>query len=266
MREISFHTAFPVTRKTVLTTKAVKAKGSFELSLSKITLILTGITLLLTLLSVAGHALQFIYGSEQFVEYVRLFNLSGEKNIPTWFSSTISWIAAALLAYIALLNRKRALPYARHWFALAFIFLFISVSTTATIHDWTLEIFLVETFELHGIFYFPWVIPAWLFVLLVGRLYFHFLADLPAVIRRLFLLSGAVYVSGALVLEMLSAYLMDYYAGTTLLRGMAATGQEFLEMMGLVLFIHALFIYITRYTPAITLRLGNDQPGASMPE
>ena len=45
------------------------------------------------------------------------------------------------------------------------------------------------------------------------------------------------------MLEMVSAYLFDFYLEAVLLRGAVATAQEFFEMTGIVVFIIALLVF-----------------------
>ncbi len=213
-------------------------------SAQKITKTLAGIALLLIFFSVLGHALQFRYGTDRFQEFVRLFNLSGERNVPTWFSSSLALCCAMLLAAIGAKCRQRRAPYHRHWLILSFCFLFISLSGTATIHDWTLERPLVQALELPGAFSFPWVIVGWTVVLGMSLGYWQFVSGLPAQTRSNFILAAVLYVTGALLLEMVSAYLMDYHLNLTLWRGIVATLQESLEIAGIILFMHGLISYL----------------------
>ena len=205
---------------------------------------LLAISVILTCISVIGHALQFVYGRDQFVEFVRLFNLGQEKNIPTWYTSINLFTCGLLLAYITYLQKQEYGHRGKRWVTLAVIFVALSVDAIATIHDNTIEKPLVELLQPSGVLHFPWVILGWLFVFIVAIVYRTFILDLDRYIRYLFILAAVIYLGGALVLEMLSAYLMDYYVNKVLLRGAVATIQEFAEMAGLAIFIYALLIYI----------------------
>lgn len=194
------------------------------------------LTLLLSGISVGGHILQFIYGRDRFVEFVRLFNLGDERNIPSWFISLLFLIASVLLLHIAGQQKRRRLP-ALPWQVIAAIFLFLSVDAVATIHDHTLEIPMVDFLEPRGIFHFPWVIVGWVIIFILGLSYFRFWLRLPEPTRTLFLVAAILCVGGGLGLEMISAYLMDYHLEAVLLRGVVATLQEMAEMIGVVVFI-----------------------------
>ncbi|MDX1521058.1 MAG: hypothetical protein R3264_05490 [Anaerolineae bacterium] len=201
----------------------------------------------LTLLSVLGHAAQFVYGRDSFSEYVRLFNLGGETNIPTWYTSICLFLCGILSGYISAIKKMAETRYALRWAGLSVLFLLLSMDAIAVIHDRTIETILLGLFNLRGFFYFPWVILGWLLTGLLTILYYPLLLALPRRVLWLFVVSAGIYITGALVLEMYSAYLMDYHVQQILLRGAVATVQETAELTGLVIFIYALLWYIGAY-------------------
>ena len=217
---------------------------SLELSARGTAAVLGVIVLVLVGLSVAGHAGQFLWGEETLVEYVRIFNLGGEKNVPTWFTSILLFGCASLLWYLARHHRQLGTKRDYYWVGLASIFAFLSLDSVATLHDFTLEQPLVNTLQTRGFFLFPWVIVGWIFVAVFGLIYFNFWRRLPPRSRTLFLVAAVLYIGGGLVLEMVSAYMMDYLHNDLLLRGAVATIQEMAEMIGLVVFIYGLLIHI----------------------
>lgn len=224
--------------------EGTSVKLVITLSVKKVAWILTAIVLTLTFLSVAGHTIQYFLGRDQFFELVRLFNLGDEQNIPTWYTSASLLLCAMFLAYITVARKKLGLSYIAHWGALSAIFLYLSIDSVATIHDRTIERPLIELLHPRGFVHFPWVIPGIIVVILLAVLYSRFLFHLPVKTRFLFIIAAAAYIGGGLILEMVSAYLMDYYVQDILLRGFVATLQEFLEMAGVIIFIYALLSYI----------------------
>ena len=106
------------------------------------------------------------------------------------------------------------------------------------------NMFLDDHFQTTGFFYYDWVIPGSLFVIAVGLAYSRFLQHLPRPTRRQFLLAGALYVGGALGMEMVSGFYIDSYgldnrAVLAVLNGI----EEAAEMFGLVAFLYALLVY-----------------------
>jgi hypothetical protein len=208
----------------------------------RICLLLTAVAVVLTLLSVTGHALQWHFGTHRFTEFVRLFNISGEANVSTWFASFMLLVCAMLLLTIALAKQKMGGSYVRHWKVLSAAFLYISVDETAQIHELLIEPLHV-LFATSGILLFAWVIPGTIVVLVMALAYLRFLAHLPARTRHLFIVAAALYVGGALGMEMLGGYVADELPNQTIVRGAVATIEDLFEMMGVIVFMYALMSY-----------------------
>ena len=115
---------------------------------------------------------------------VRLFNLSNEANVPTYFSSMLLLVPAVLLMVIGIVKRRDHAAFARHWQFLGFIFLCLSLDETACIHE-SLIGPLRSMLHATGVFYFTWVIPAVILVFIVGLTYLRFILALPRVTRNL---------------------------------------------------------------------------------
>lgn len=98
--------------------------------------LVVAIILGLTALSVTAGVLRYLYGDDRFVEFTRLFLLSGEANVPTWFSSVLLFSAAALVGGAEERERRRGeRRYLRHWWVLAAGLLYISLDEVAQIHE-----------------------------------------------------------------------------------------------------------------------------------
>jgi hypothetical protein len=154
------------------------------------------LVVVLTALSVTGHAVQYLYGTHRVVQFVRLFNISGESNIPTWFTAIALFSSAVLLGRIAHQEKERGdRGFLRHWWALVLGFVYISMDEVAQIHELTIQP-LREHFGARGIFYHAWVIPATGIIALLLLAFRRFLAHLPPAIRRLFIISGGLHKRG----------------------------------------------------------------------
>lgn len=225
---------------------ATQSQISITLDPRKIVLLLAALIVGLTALSVLGHTLQYLWGRERFVEFVRLFNLGGENNIPTWYASATLFLCALLSAYIAAICSPSSDRYRGHWVGLALIFLLLSLDETAVIHDRTIEFPLVAKYQPHGILAFPWVVLGWILVAAVALAFYRFWQNLPKTTRWHFAAAVSTYVTGGLILEMANAYLMDYHVTNVLLRGAVSTIAEFMEMSGVLFFIYAFLYFISR--------------------
>jgi hypothetical protein len=82
--------------------------------------------------------------------------------------------------------------------------------------------------------------------LAVAANYLKFVLNLPKVTRNLFIVSGIVYVAGAVGCEMIGGHFFKVY-GKTHLWWIAVTFEEMLEISGLILFNYALLDYFVGF-------------------
>ena len=180
-----------------------------------------------------------------------LLNVDNEANIPSLFSSLLL-LGAGLLLFVVAARSAEANPgHRRYWRALGWIFLFMGVDEATSIHEHLnfvghvlRRIGVGGMYE--GAFAWPWVIPGVIVVLIVTVAFARFVFALPGRTRTLLIASAVVYISGALVLEMVGGLAG---AGT----GVPGPGltpavlvahvEELLEMLGVTLFIYALLDY-----------------------
>jgi len=184
---------------------------------------------------------------------VRFFDFNTEKNIPTFYSAIALLVSSALLFYIALTYKKSnssCLP----WFWLALIFLFLSLDEMVSIHEHLIDP-VRETFETSGLLFYAWVIPYGIALILFVLAYSKFLLALPRKIMILFLLSGAIFVSGAIGFELLGGNQKELFGSDSLLYCIFYTCEEFLEMLGIALFNYTLLTYIGSQFKPITVTI-----------
>ncbi|MBW4681898.1 MAG: hypothetical protein KME19_17540 [Microcoleus vaginatus WJT46-NPBG5] len=219
----------------------------FTLSVSpkKITKILTSIVIFFT---VAGVAVQVAkYGFNYREDWLKLFNLDKELNYPAWYASFTLIFCSLLLTTIASAKKIEGDRYFRHWKALSIIFLIFSLDEAISIHEILIIPDLRRFLNLGGIFYYVWVIPAIVFVGLVGLAYYKFIKHLPKQTMILFLLAGGLYIGGALGMEMIGGYYTDFYGKNNLTYALITCLEEVLEMAGIVVFIYGLLDYMRLY-------------------
>jgi hypothetical protein len=223
--------------------------------------ILASVAAILFLLSLIAPFLRHVLGHEHLYGIVprteRLFDLDREANVPTWFSSGILLIAAGLLAAIGSGERAVRPAYTRHWLVLAAIFLLLSLDEAASFHEQFSSIFR-KYVTTGGVLTYEWVIPASVFVLVVGVSYLRFLFSLPVATRNLIAAAGALYVLGALGMEMVEGYFVSASAAypTSGLRVVLTHTQEVLEMYGIVLFVYALLDYVEKNLGTVHVSVG----------
>ena len=82
-----------------------------------------------------------------------------------------------------------------------------------------------------------------------GRAYVPFLRRLPAETRRGIFAAGAIFVGGALVLEMIQAAIVDARGRGGGPVSVLAVIEEAAEMLGATLFLRVLLAYLARHRP-----------------
>ena len=197
--------------------------------------------------------LRYVFNNRE--RWMSLFDLDAEINYPSWYSSFTLLFCGILLGIIAVAKKKQGDRYFRHWKALGFIFVFFSLDEILSLHEILIINDLRKALHLGGFFYFIWVIPGAIFVVLTGLAYLKFLRHLPRKTRDLFLLAGSIYVGGALGMEMVCGYYADAVGQRNLIYGLMASAEEILEMVGVIVFIYALLSYIGSHLETIDLRL-----------
>jgi hypothetical protein len=183
-----------------------------------------------------------------------VFDLWDEVSIPSWYSTTLLMFAAGLLAVIAVAKRQVRDRYRHHWMGLALIFLALSIDDAADLHGHT-SYRLQATFETGGFFAYAWVIPAAIACFLVGLAYLRFLADLPPPIRWRFLIGGLLFLTGALVMEMIEGRYDTQHGVENMPYRIMVAIEESLEMAGIVLFISALLTYLAKTANQVVFRV-----------
>ncbi|WP_211098056.1 hypothetical protein [Ahrensia sp. R2A130] len=178
--------------------------------------------------------------------YGYLFDVTKENSIPNWYSVVQLSLVAQCLAFIAYQQRKRLAPSAA-WWGLALIFVYMSLDEATDMHGlWRLAI---GDYTIPGTLdaRFAWVIPGGIVVLVVAAAYMRWLLALPKETRWRFVLAGCVFLTGALVLETVGAFVADSTFRNTPYLIISAL-EELLEMAGILIMLHAVLRVIeTKY-------------------
>ena len=243
--------------------------------------------LFITLAGLAARFALYMWGDVEFLQPLRLFNVGDERSIPTWFESLQFLLCSILLAVVAVAKKQRNDRYSLHWSVLSIILLLLSLDEVASIHEAIGQqserlLHSITGLTPGGAIKFFWVVPGAIFVIIVLLAYLRFLADLPQSTRRFFLFAGALFVLGALGIEMLTAqvvsssgaisdWIVSSFGGIvdrgtasaipTILKGLQTSVEEMLEMLGLAAFVYALLAYMRSYVEDVTVRVRTDKSG-----
>ena len=183
----------------------------------------------------------------------RLFNVDAEKNFPSAFSTGLLLLSSVLLGAITLAKKAAGDRFTWHWGGLSFVFAFLAVDEWLSFHEKLSDV-IKSVLPANGIFYFAWILVGMTFVGGLGLIYWSFLARLPRHYRRLFLLSAALFLSGAIGMEMIAGHYVATHKGWNYnIWLLLTTIEEGLEMFGTLLFIHSLFSYLQAFVEEVKI-------------
>ncbi len=161
--------------------------------------------------------------------------------------------ASVLFWTISRIHQKSNKPYGVYWSIMSCLFLFLAVDESAMVHENLIKP-LRHTLDASGLFYFSWVIPYGLLLMIGIFVFYRFINSIPADIRKLIVWAGIVYVFGALGLEMLGGFYADQYSTRTITYTVLVTFEETLEMSGLSILVFALFSYLETLVDSINIQ------------
>lgn len=198
----------------------------------------------LTSVSFVGYLLEPLLG-----EFVKLISVASDSGLPAWYSSLALLFCSALLAAIALARRRQGGDRVLHWGVLCAVFVYLAADEMLTLHERASSkvvqpVLGLLGYEPGGVLNYPWVILYAPLVLIFALAYVRFWFALPPRTQVLFLAAGALFVGGGIGVEMFNA-LYDYlYGRGDLVAAVMTHLEEFLEMIGVVVFAYALMSHV----------------------
>lgn len=200
--------------------------------------------------------LRFVAGHMHLKGFIHGFYFDAEANFPSLYSALTIALAAILLWKTGNLPFEQQQKHSFHWKFLSLVFIFIAVDEFASLHEnliGPVRGIVDNSFLKSDYLYFAWLIPYIFVALLLGVIFLKFLFKLPLKTRVLFIFSAALYLSGAVVMEMIGG---KYWAeqgwapdgkDVDIRYALIITLEEFLEMLGMATFVYTLLSYYFRY-------------------
>jgi hypothetical protein len=217
--------------------------------------ILLAIIFILVFAGIIASYCRCAYNTPQVKMVVRLFDLDGETNFPAFYSSLALLFSSLLLFYVAFSHRDVKRDFVA-WLLMALGFLFLSLDEAAMLHE-MLAGTARRSLDLSGLLYNAWVIPYGIIMILGGILYLPFLLRLPKPTLLLFVVSGVIFVSGAVGVEMFEGKWEAIHGTENMTYDLYVAVEEFLEMFGVALFIYALLRYIADTAGTLAIKVTN---------
>lgn len=183
----------------------------------------------------------------------KYFHFNGENNFPSLFSTLLLLLGSGFLALI-FLGEKGAAKGRKHWLLLSMIFIFLAIDENIQVHEKVSDFVrpLLPS-DGNGFFHWAWVIPYFIFFVVVSVYFLPFVKNLNPKLRKLFFVSGSLFVGGALGLELFEGYFFKLYGIDHLYNQLLYSAEEFLEMSGVILLLYALMDYMAGYEASIVI-------------
>jgi hypothetical protein len=166
--------------------------------------------------------------------YFSFFDLDEEESIGTWYSALILFAAGRLALLQSRYARSGSQGWYFWWLLMAIGFHLLSLDEVAGFHEFVNT--MVE--DTH------WTTYGAAIALVVAVAYLPFLWSLPARTRWLFIISGSIYIGGAVGVEAATIWYEDNDQLNTLAYNLWNALEESMEMGGVILFIYALLGHI----------------------
>jgi len=197
--------------------------------------------------------LRFVYDGTQFPVPIEWIDFGAEGSGVMWWSS-LMWGLAALFCFIEFERNITRQRY--YWLAIAVGSLLLSLDESVQIHEHFGHLRIFSGFT--GFFAARWVLAAIPIVVVCFLLLIPFFLYLPRRTSVGLILSGAVFVLGAVGMEMIFAYVRTTDPSEVVLVWILISIEESLEMIGVALFcttVHGHLHREERHSPLAKLPL-----------
>ena len=169
----------------------------------------------------------------------RLLFVDFEGNLPTWFSVLLLLMCSVPALTLAALSQHAGDRRWKMWALVAVTFVILSADEGASLH----ELMVTPLRNLVGgssWLRYPLIVPGSAAVIAAALIFGRFIQSWPSRVRRLFLAGGALFLTGALVVETVGGWFDPVVHGPSITYLLLATLEEGCEMIGATIMLHAL--------------------------
>jgi hypothetical protein len=219
----------------------IEKRTRITLNSRNIVILLSTITILLVVAHLVTIAMPYIFeGFEHGLVRLlfSLFFLDGEGNVPAIFST---WLFLLNAVIFLIVWKAACLSGDSHkiWLFLSSVFVFLALDESISIHERLINP-LRQALGATGIFYYTWIIPYGIGVVLLAIVAIPVFWRMQKRIRFWFGLSAATYLFATIGLEMISGkYLVMMNEQKDIVWIFMVTLEESLEMVGLIILVYA---------------------------
>lgn len=185
-----------------------------------------------------------------------------ERNLPTAFTIVLLLSCCALLAAIAARSRQAEDPDSPRWALLTLGLAAMAYDEAFSVHERFIEPVRAllgrdDPSDL-GVLYYAWIVPGTALVVVVGLFFLGFLRRLPGWTRRQFVLAGALYLTGILVLEAVGGWYDARHGYENMVYAVICSAEEGAEMAGMIVFLAALLRTVNERFGELRIRFDGD--------
>jgi hypothetical protein len=182
-------------------------------------------------------------------DVLKRFDLGHEPSIPAFYSASVMLATATFLIFLGRFDQSGGKSRGRHWYALSFLFVCLAIDESVMFHE--MGTAAMNELDLGGQFYFSWILPGLAFAVIVATLFLRFLMSLNRRTGIGLILSGVVFVAGAIGMEFIaglifSAAATEEDAMRSVSHVLVQAVEEGLEMVGVAMFLCILIDYAKR--------------------
>lgn len=221
---------------------------------------------LLLLLHVIVQTLRFtLFDGASMGGLVPLFSLGSDGNLPTFYSAFALLFSGLVLLAIGVAALQTHQRDGWYWIGLAATFAFLSLDEMLELHEQLIEP-VRNALGAGGLLFYAWIVPYSAATILLVTVYWNFLWRLPRDIAKWMVLAGAIFVAGAVGVEMLGGLVFERMGSINPIYVLLQTIEEVCEMSGIVLFIYATSTYFVRQNGSLSLWLVPEEVDTPEPE
>ena len=213
---------------------------------------------LVFLLLLSAHAIGLVmtygFGHDHVWGLVPLFNFGLEANVPTFYESSLFMLNGLLFLFLWRLGNPGD-KERKVWLLLAVVFFFLAVDEFAMVHELLIAP-VRQNLRTGGLLFFAWVMPYLVLVVFLGAWIAPSLWRLGTRLRLLFGMSAAVFVSGAVGLEMLGGrYYQSQGQTVDLTYRLFQTAEEAMECTGLLILTYTLLELVSTRVSKVQINI-----------